>query len=197
MDPLEVPEPEEGEPFLLYESSRAFLDGDSSGIQQRFQYRRDFFDYLAMAGIAAGGLLLLVNIAQVVRGGGAAAAGADSTTMLSALLLSGLLIAGGMYYVTSRQNAAAARGRLVREGQVLTGTVVTSAAREETTADGSLGHFTRSYLVKVEYRFTAPAGHEITDHDEHDRPDRRGTDLPAAGASVRVLYLNDWTYVLL
>ena len=38
------------EPFLLHRSSPAFLRGDKTGIEERFRFRRDVFDYLGMAG---------------------------------------------------------------------------------------------------------------------------------------------------
>ncbi len=184
----------DAEPFLLHESSRAFLDGDPRGIQQRFQFRRDALDYLAMAGIVAGGLLLVVNLVQYMRGdGGSPEPGTASTT----LGVAALVIAVGAYFVTSRHSAAAARARLISEGQVLPGTLVTCTGRDETTTEASLGEVTRSYLVSVDYRFAAPTGHEIADQAEHNRPDLRRIELPAAGAPVRVLYLDDQTYALL
>jgi len=182
------------EPFLLHKSSLAFLRGDPAGIHERFRFRRDLFDYLGMAGVLAGALLLLVNIVQWFGG---TRPGDDPTAIYSSMVLALLLIVAGSYYVSSRHRAAATRARLVREGQVLPGTMVTCTARAETTTEASLGEVTRSYLVTVEYRFTTPAGVELADHDETDRPDLRRAELPPTGVSVRVLYIDDWTYALL
>ena len=66
MEQLEVVEP--SEPFLLFESSQAFLDGDPRGIRARFQFRRDVLDYIAMAFVAVGALLLMVKVMQLMRG---------------------------------------------------------------------------------------------------------------------------------
>jgi hypothetical protein len=183
----------DGEPFLLHESSQAFLDGDQGGIGQRFAFRRDALDYLAMAAIAVGILVLVIDVARF-----AGWLPAESTeTTVTAFILAVLLIVGGGYFVNSRQSAAAARGRLIREGQVLSGTLNECTARDETTTEGSFGEVTRSYLVAVEYRFTSPAGDEIADRDEHDRPEMRRRELPVAGAAVRVLYLDEQNYALL
>jgi hypothetical protein len=182
------------EPFLLHESSRAYLDGDPDGIRRRFAFRRDALDYLAMAGVVAGALLVLANLMQMARGAGR---GDELNATVSALGLGVLLILAGGYYVSSRQGAAAARSRLVREGQVLPGVLASCTARDETTTEGALGEVTRSYLVAVEYRFTTPAGDERDDHDEHNRPDLRRAELPEPGAAVRVLYLDERTYALL
>jgi hypothetical protein len=183
----------EAEPFLLHASSPAYLDGQAEAIRQRFRLRHDALDYLAMAGVVAGGLLLLVNALQLLRGTGEG----DATPAVTALGLAVLLIAAGAYYVTSRHGAAAARLRMLDEGQILPGTIVACSGRQETTTEASLGEVTRAYLVSVEYRFSTPDGLEISDHDEQDRPDLRRAELPPAGAAVRVLYLDDETYALL
>jgi len=182
------------DPFLLHRSSHAFLRGDHAGIQARFRYRRDLFDFLAMAGAAAGALLLAVNIAQWFAG---RRPGDDPSALYSSMVLAVLLIVAGFYYTTSRQRAAANKARLIGDGQVLPGSIVSCTARDETTTEASLGEVTRSYLVTVEYRFKTPAGREIADHDEVDRPDLRRAELPTADFSVRVLYIDDWTYALL
>jgi hypothetical protein len=184
----------DGEPFLLHESSRAFLDGDVRGIQQRFQLRRDVLDYLAIAAAATGLLLLLVKIVHLATVSGA---GDDQSTTLSTVGLAGLLIAVGGYYVISRHTTAVARLRLIHEGRVLPGTLVECTGRDETTTEASFGEVTRSYVIAVEYRFAAPAGDEIADHDEHNRRDLRRVELPPAGTPVRVLYLDEQTYALL
>lgn len=181
------------EPFLLHPSSPAYLAGDPAGIRQRFESRRDAFDLLALAGVVAGMLLLLVDLAQLWRDGGSDPAG----DALAALGLAALLIVSGGAYLNGRRGAAAARRRLVRQGRVLPGVLTMCSARQETTAEVSLGEVARSVLVAVEYRFTAPAGHEIAGYDEHDRPDLRHAALPDAGTAVRVLYLDDRTYALL
>jgi hypothetical protein len=182
------------DPFLLHRSSYSFLRGDPADIQERFRYRRDLFDLLAMAGAAAGALLLVVTIAQWFAG---RRPGDDPSALYSSMVLAVLLIVAGMYYTTSRQRAAATKARLIREGQVLPGAIVSCTARDETTTEASLGEVTRSYLVTVEYRFTTPDGHEIADHDEVDRPDLRRADLPTGDTPVRVLYVDDSTYALL
>jgi len=190
----EVTELAESEPFLLYESSRAFLDGDPRGIRARFQFRRDVLDYVAMAFVGGGGLLLLVKIMQLVQG-----LGSDDEThaTVSAIGLAAFLIVGGAYYVTSRHGTAAARRRMIDEGQVLHGSVVECTARHETTTEAALGEVTRTYVVAVDYCFTPPIGDPITDRDEHDRPDLHRSEPPAVGTPVRVLYLDDRTHALL
>jgi hypothetical protein len=182
------------DPFLLHESSPAFLRGDRSGIEKRFQYRRDIFDYGAMIGVAVGALLLTVNIAHLVRG---TASNTEQTSAVAALALAGLMIAAGGYYVTSRMAAAKTRARLIHEGRVLPGSVIACVGRELTTSEAALGEVGESYLVAVEYRFTMPMGEERTDHDESNRRDLRRVDLPGAGAPIRVLYLDERTYALL
>jgi hypothetical protein len=194
MEQHDVTEAAESEPFLLHESSRAYLDGDPHGIRDRFQFRRDALDYIAMAFAIAGGLLLAVKIMQLTRGVGD---GDEMHATVSAMGLAVLLIVGGTYYVTSRQRVAAARRRMVDDGQVLNGTVLECTARHETTAEAALGEVSRSYVVAVDYRFTAPSGDTIIDRDEHNRPDLRRTELPAAGTPVRVLYLDEGTHALL
>jgi hypothetical protein len=190
----EVAEVPETEPFLLYESSRAFLDGDPRGIRARFQFRRDVLDYVAMAFIFVGGLLLVVKVMQLMHGIGD---GDETHATVSAIGLAAFLIVGGAYYVTSRHGAAAARRRMIDEGQVLPGTVVDCTARHETTTEAALGEVTRTYVVAVDYRFTPPAGDTIADRAEHDRPDLRRVEPPAAGTPVRVLYLDERTHALL
>jgi hypothetical protein len=190
----EVNEPSENEPFLLYESSRAFLDGDRRGIRARFQFRRDVLDYIAMAFVAVGGLLLAVKVMQLMRGVGE---GDEIHAIVAAIGLAALLIVGGAYYVTSRQGAAAARKRMIDEGHVLHGVVVECTARRDTTTEAGLGEVTRTYVVTIDYRFSPPSTDAIIDHDEHDRPDLRRSELPAAGTPVRVLYLDDGTHELL
>ena len=181
------------DPFLLHPSSPAYLAGDPAGIRQRFASRRDALDLLALFGIAAGVLLFLVNLVQIWRGSDSEETGAA----LSTLAIAGLLIAGGAVYLNGRRSAAAARVRLIREGTVLPGTLTACTARHESTAELAFGDVTRSYLVAVDYRFTAPAGHEVTGYDENGRPDLRHAELPEAGAPVRVLYLDDQNYALL
>lgn len=183
----------ESEPFLLYPSSKAYLDGDPRGLQERFRIRRDALDFLAMAGIVGGSLLLLVHVLQLAQGAGPT----DASVSAATFGVAALVIGGGAYYLLSRRSAAAAQARLVREGRVLPGTLTACTSRVETTAEASLGEVPRSYLVTVEYRFTSPTGQDIADQAEHNRPDLRRVDLPEAGAGVRVLYLDDQTYALL
>lgn len=192
MEQPEVVEP--SAPFLLYESSRAFLDGDPRGIRARFQFRRDVLDYIAMAFVVVGALLLLVKVMQLMRGIGE---GEEIQSTVAAMGLAALLIVGGGYYVANRHGTAAARKRMIAEGQVLHGTVVECTARHETTSEAALGEVTRTYMVAVDYRFTPPSGDTIINRDEHDRPDLRRAELPAAGTPLRVLFLNDATYALL
>ncbi len=194
MDQVESHEPSAEEPFLLYASSVAYLDGDARDIRRRFQFRRDVLDYLAMAGVVAGALLLLVNLMQLARGG---ERGEDRSAAASATALAGVLIVAGAYYVVGRHGAAAARERMIREGKVLPGTVVACAARDELSAEAALGEVTRAYRVTLEYRFTTPEGATIEAQDEHDRPDLRRAELPPPGTPVRVLYLDDQTYAVL
>jgi hypothetical protein len=190
----EVTDLSESEPFLLYESSQAFLDGDPRGIRERFQFRRDALDYIGMGFVAAGGLLLLVKALQLMREVGES----DETgTTLSAIALAACLMVGGAYYVTSRHGAAAARKRMIDEGRVLHGTVVECTARHETTTEAAFGEVTRSYMVAVDYAFDMPEGDRIVDREEHNRPDLRRAELPTAGSPVRVLYLDDRTHALL
>jgi hypothetical protein len=177
----------------LHQSSQAFLDGDRRGIQERFAFRRDALDYLAIAAIAVGILVFLIDLGRVA--GWLPNEATEAT--FSAFVVAALLIAGGFYFTNSRQAAAAARTRLIREGRVLPGTLVECTGRDETTTEASFGEVTRSYLVAVEYRFTTPQGDEIADRDEQDRPDLRRCELPAAEAPVRVLYLDEQNYVLL
>lgn len=181
------------EPFLLHESSAAFLHGDRSAIRKRFEFRRDAIDYFAMLAVGLGGLLFAVNLAQFVGG----TKSNEESPAIPAMILGSLLIGGGIYYVTSRQSAAATRARLIDAGRVLPGQMTASSARRETSAEGALGEVTRTYVVTVEYRFTTPAGQEIADRDEHDRPDLRRVELPPADTPVRVLYLDDGVYALL
>jgi hypothetical protein len=108
-----------------------------------------------------------------------------------------VLIVVGIVYLYSRRTAAAARRRLIRDGTVLPGRIAACTARHETTAEAAFGEVTRSYLVAVDYRFTTPAGQELTGYDEYDRPDLRHAELPEADAPVRVLYLDDRNYALL
>ena len=194
MEPHEAIEPSESEPFLLHESSRAFLDGDPRGIRARFEFRRDILDYGAMALVVIGGLLLVVKVMQLMRGAGE---GDEIHANISAMALAAFLIVGAAYYLTSRHAAAAARQRMVDEGRVLPGAVIDCAARQETTTEAALGEVTRTYVVSVDYHFAPPAGDSVTDHDEHDRPDLRRAELPNAGTPVRVLYLDDGTHALL
>jgi hypothetical protein len=183
----------EGELFLLHPSSQAFLDGDRRGIRARFRFRHDALDYLAMAAIVVGGLVLLIGLSRLT----AWLATEGTETTVSAFVVAAVLIGIGAFFINSRHRWAAAHARLIDEGQVLPGTVVGSSGREETTSEVSLGEVPRSYLVTVEYRFSAPAGHEIADHAEHNRPDLRRRELPEAGTAVRVLYLDEQVYALL
>jgi hypothetical protein len=179
------------EPFLLHRSSRAFLDGDRRGIQERFAFRRDALDYLAMASIAAGVLLILVDVARMR---GWLARDSEQDASISAMVVGGLLIVVGGYFVSSRHRVAAARARLIVDGAIVTGTIVSCTGRDE--LETGYGKVTRSYRVTVEYRFSA-GGEEMTGHDEQDRPDLRRIELPPAGTVVRVLYLDDHTYAVL
>jgi hypothetical protein len=178
-------------PFLLYPSSPAFLEGDMRGILERFRFRRDALDYLAMAGIVAGMLLLIVGVAGYAGwlGGG--------SSSLSAAVSAVVLIAGGAYFVNQRHSTAEAHAHLIRDGKVLPGTLITCSGRVETAAEATLGEVSRAFLVTVEYHFTTPDGEQIVDHAEHSRPDLRRAELPAAGTEVLVLYLDDRTYALL
>lgn len=184
----------ESEPFLLYPSSQAFLDGEPRGIQERFQFRYDALDYLAMAGIGAGFLVFLIDIARIA---GWIAEDAAPGAILSAFIVAALLVAVGFAVLDTRHRRARAQERLIREGKVLAGTITACSARAETSAEVSLGEVPRSFLVTIEYRFATPAGHEIADHAEHSRPDLRRVGLPEPGTPVRVLYLDDRTYALL
>jgi hypothetical protein len=185
--------PVESEPFLLYPSSQPFLDGDARAIQERFRFRRDALDYLALVGVVAGGLLLIVTMlgyAGVVGSG-------DRASALSALGIAVVLMAAAGYFITSRHRWAAASERMVREGKVLAGTLIACSGRAETSAEASLGEVPSAFLVTVEYRFAAPMGDEITDQAECSRPELRRRELPEPGTAVRVLYLDDQTYALL
>lgn len=194
VDGPETQKPEESEPFLLHESSRSFLDGDVRGIRQRFQFRRDALDFIAMAIVVAGALLLLVRIVQLMRG---MSDGEELEATIAAIGLAVLLIVGGAYYVTSRHAAAAARARLIDQGEVLAGTMLACTARRETSNEAAFGDVTRTHIVTVDYRFTTPAGHAIADRDEQNRPDLRRAELPEPETAVRVLYLDESTYALL
>jgi hypothetical protein len=190
----EVAELSEGEPFLLYESSQAFLDGDPRGMRERFQFRRDALDYIGMGFVVAGGLLLLVKALQLMHGPGE---GDDTSATVAAIALAAVLTVGGAYYLTNRHGAAAARKRMIDEGRVLHGTVIECTARHETTTEAAFGEVARSYLVAVDYAFDMPEGDRIIDRAEHNRPDLRRAELPTAGSPVRVLYLDDRTHALL
>jgi hypothetical protein len=183
----------EGEPFLLYESSRAFLDGDRRAIQARFAPRRDALDYLAMVGVLAGGLLVGVTVAQIARTRGTAEAG----EAVSGLVVGGLVVIVAGYFVSRRRSAATAAVQLIREGQVLPGMLVACEGQEQTASEASLGETARAYAVTVDHRFTTPMGKEITDTAAHNRRDLRHTELPAPGTPLRVLYLDDQNYALL
>mgnify|MGYP001124924926 CR=1 FL=1 len=65
-----MPQQDEPAPFLLHESSPAFLEGDAEGLGRRFAFHRDALDYLAMAGIVVGVLVLLVNLVRFLKGAG-------------------------------------------------------------------------------------------------------------------------------
>ncbi len=184
----------ESEPFLLYESSRAFLDGDPRGTQERFRFRYDALDFLAMAGIGTGFLIPLVDIARIA---GWLAEDTAPGAVLSMFAVAAVLVAVGFAFLLSRHQRARAQERMVREGMLLPGTVVACGARVETAAEVSFGEVPRAFLVTVEYRFTTPAGTDITDYAEHGRPDLRRVALPEAGTAVQVLYLDDQTYALL
>ena len=134
-----VIEPEEGEPFLLYESSQAFLDGDPRGIRARFQFRRDVLDYIAMAFVVVGALLLMVKVMQLMRGVGEGEE--DLMEAVSAMGLAAFLIVGGAYYAANpaRHSAAAARQRMIAEGQVLAGGVADSPHGAESDHRSRLG----------------------------------------------------------
>ena len=69
--------------------------------------------------------------------------------------------------------------------------------RRESSTEAAFGDVTRTHVVTVDYHFTTPAGREIADRDEHDRPELRRTELPTPGTAVRVLYLDESTYALL
>jgi hypothetical protein len=194
VDGPEALEPAKSEPFLLHESSRSFLDGDVRDIRQRLQFRRDALDYIAMAIVVAGALLLVVRLVQLMRG---ISGSEELEATVAAIGLAALLIIGGAYYVTSRHAAAAARARLIDQGEVLAGTMVACTARRETSAEAAFGDVTRTHIVTVDYRFTTPAGNEIADRDEHNRPDLRRAEVPAPDTAVRVLYLDESTYALL
>src|SRR5277367_958978 len=102
----------EEEPFLLHPSSRAFLDGDARGIQERFALRRDALDFLAMAAIVVGALVVLIDVARLI--GGLAPESTEAT--VSTFVVGVALIAVGGFFVNSRHSWAAARTLLVREG---------------------------------------------------------------------------------
>ncbi len=184
----------DSEPFLLHQSSKAFLDGDPRGIRERFQFRYDALDYLAMAAIAAGFLVFLIDIARIA---GWLAEDTAPDAVVAVFVVAALLVAVGFYFLDSRHRRAAAQERMIREGRVLAGTLIACAGRAETTAEASLGEVPRLFLVDVEYGFTSPTGQDITDHAEHSRPDLRRAELPEAGTPVRVLYLDDHAYALL
>jgi hypothetical protein len=181
----------EEEPFLLHPSSSAFLDGDPRGIRERFAFQRDALDYLAMAAIAVGGLVILIGVARLV--GGLPPDRAETT--VAAFVVAAVLIAMGGYFVNSRHSWAAAHARLIREGQLLPGTIVSCAGRDET--ETGFGAVTRSYLVSVEYRFVNPNGQEVVGQAEQNRPDLRRSELPPDGTGVWVLYVDDERYALL
>ena len=184
----------ESAPFLLYESSQAFLDGDPRGIQERFRFRYDALDFLAMAGIGTGFLIPLIDIARIA---GWLAEDTAPGAVLSTFAVAAVLVAVGFAFLDGRHRRARAQERMVREGKVLPGTVVACSARVETAAEVSLGEVPRAFLVTLEFRFTTPAGTDIIDQAEHGRPDLRRVGLPEAGSAVRVLYLDDQTYALL
>src|SRR5690242_2528518 len=97
-----------------------------------------------MAGAVAGGLLLAVNVMQWFAGG---RPGDDPSGLYSSMVLAALLIIVGTFYVVNRQRAAASKARLIREGRILSGWIMSCTARAETTTEASLGEVTRSYMV--------------------------------------------------
>ena len=107
------------------------------------------------------------------------------------LLITMALTIGCLYFVIWKVKADSAKERLVRNGQVLNGTVVRCSGKM--TGNGE----ERWYSVKIEYRFFSPQKCEIISYWERDRDDLANLLLPTEGTAVLVLYLDDNCYALL
>jgi hypothetical protein len=173
------------EPFLLDYASKAFLAGDPRDIRTRFRLWKEF-PLVVLAGVALM-LLSLVVVQQVM----ALNQPANTQPTAQGLLITVALIIGCLYFVTRKVKVDSARERLVRNGQVLKGSVVSCSGQMTANAEESW------YSVKIEYRFFSPQQREIKSHWERDRDDLLNLPLPAEGTAILVLYLDDNCYALL
>lgn len=173
------------EPFLLDYASKAFLAGDRRGIRTRFRLGKEF-PLVILAGVA----LMFLSIALVQQ---VAALNKPANTQPTGqgLLITMALIIGCLYFIIWKVKADSARERLVCNGQVLNGSVVSCSGKMRGNGEESW------YSVKIEYQFFSPQQREIMSHWERDRDDLANLPLPTEGTAILVLYLDDNCYALL
>jgi hypothetical protein len=172
-------------PFLFDFASKAFLEGDHQGIRTRFRLGKEF-PLVLHAGVAL--IILSIGLVQQLA---ALNGWATTQTNGQGLLITMALIIGCLYFITWKVRGDSARERLIRNGQILNGTVVRCYGKMYGNGDESW------YSVKVEYRFLSPQQREIISHWARDRDDLANLPLPIEGTAVLVLYLDDNCYALL
>ena len=180
----------EGPPFLLHPSSPAFLAGDTAATRERLETPRDALDVLMLTGMFVAGFFLVVTLALA---GQDLAADRDPSHRLPDLALGLMLFAAALFIQATRAREARTRLRIATEGRTVPGVVLGCRGESLTDPDGNPA----GYRVEIDYRFTSPTGHAITDRDEALRDDLAGEALPEEGAAVLVLWLDDGHYALL
>ncbi len=183
------PTPSDGvapDPFFLDYASQGYLAGDDRGIRHRLAP-----DQLPLQ-VFSGIVLAILGITVAQQGIAFSRTEGPQPTIEGFLGTLAALI-GGVVLYCKKFNADSAKERLIREGQILKGTVLHSEGNLcSYGSEGVVG-----YQVTITYQFVSPAQNVVTNQWGRDRDELQNGPLPAPGTEIRVLYLDDSCYVLL
>lgn len=179
----------ETKPFLLYHvSSQSFLSGETRDIRDRFRLDDpSLVSYMILAGLGVL-FLLLYLIGQLVELSFQALRTPNTQGRIVGALIG---IFALLNYMLRKNERNAALGRMIQDGQVLQGVIVSSKGRNKGNGEEYW------YEVEIVFRFFTPQQIVLTGECSRDRDDLKGQPLPGEGSAVLVLYLNDYTYALL
>lgn len=104
------------------------------------------------------------------------------------VFLLGLMVSMAFPIVDKHKRNQHLKARFHQEGYIVQGEIVSCVA----SVNQFVGTFAaNAFVVEVDYRFTAPDGDIFRSSITEPRPDLNGTQLPAPGTPVYVLYFNE------
>jgi hypothetical protein len=178
--------------FLVHPSNRAFLDGQVNDFHDRPAWSEPV-RHLGLAGM----MLFLVQVLQM-KEPPIPQRFLEEPWRPAPVPVVLCFLGVGIYLLLLGAGAGLRwwQGRrLLAEGQILYGQVVTCSAIPRTASD-SEGAVIRFWQVDLQYEFTT-TGQTVTDHIQFRRGELDGRQPPAPGTAVAILYAAEHLYQIL